>query len=92
MRQLRADYSDTEDVIEVNKRVPSSPRSNKQTETRLYLRDNDVAMKVRALTAMAGERPTTVATALNQMAHEKANRSTNVQIKVLTDLIKSMNE
>jgi len=41
-------------------------------------------MKVRALTAKAGERPATIAATLNQLTHEKVN----AQIKVLTDLVK----
>jgi hypothetical protein len=44
----------------------------------------------RALTAKAGERPATMAATSNQLAYEKSNASANSQIKVLTDLVKSL--
>jgi hypothetical protein len=49
-----------------------------------------IATKVKALVAKAGERPATVAVTPNQPVHEKANTSANTQIKVLTDLVKSL--
>jgi hypothetical protein len=47
-----------------------------------------VATKVRALAAKSSKRTTTIAATSNQVVHEKANTGTNVQIKVLTDLVK----
>ena len=75
--------SDAEDTFEVMETAPAAPRS-KRTEISSHLKERIIAMKVRALTAKAGERPATMAATPNQLTHEKVN----AQIKVLTDLVK----
>ena len=85
MWQLRAGSSDTEDIIEVVDSVPAAPQT-KRTEVNGHLRDRIVATKVRALAAKA-ERPAAAAT--NHSSQEKGT-NTNVQIKTLTDLVKSL--
>ena len=81
--------SDIEDTIEVVEMAPAAPKS-KRTEISLHLKERVVATKVKALTAKAGERPAAMAATSNQLAHEKANASASAQIKVLTDLVKSL--
>ncbi|KIM96747.1 hypothetical protein OIDMADRAFT_32665 [Oidiodendron maius Zn] len=85
MWQLRAGSSDTEDIIEVIDSVPVALQT-KRTEINGYLRDRSVAIKVRALAAKA-ERP--LVPALNHSLQEKGI-NTNIQIKNLTDTIKSL--
>jgi hypothetical protein len=80
--------SDVEDTIEV---TPAAPQS-KRTEINAHLKERIVATKVKALTTKAGERPATMAATLNHSAHEKAVSTANMQIKVLTDLAKSLLE
>jgi ABC-type Zn uptake system ZnuABC Zn-binding protein ZnuA len=81
--------SDREDTIEVIEKAPAAPRS-KRTEISSHPKERIVATKVKALTAKAGERPTTMAATPNHSAHEKAMPTANTQIKVLTDLVKSL--
>jgi hypothetical protein len=88
-RRARAVSSDVEDTIEVIETVPAAPPS-KRTEINAHLRERIVATKVKALTAKVGERSATMAAAPNHPAHEKAVPSANTQIKVLTDLVKSL--
>lgn len=83
--------SDVDDTIEVIETAPAAPQS-KRTEINASLKERIVATKVKALTAKAGERPATMAATLNHSAHEKAVSSANTQIKVLTDLVKSLLE
>jgi hypothetical protein len=83
--------SDVEDMIEVIETVPAAPQS-KRMEINAHLKERIVATKVKALTAKAGERPTTMAATLNHSAHEKVVPTANAQIKVLTDLVKSLLE
>ena len=85
MGQLRARSSDTEDIIEVIDSVPAAPQT-KRTEINGHLRDRIVATKVRALAAKA-ERPP--APASNHSSQEKGI-NTNIQIKNLTDTVKSL--
>jgi hypothetical protein len=49
-----------------------------------------VATKVKALAAKAGEHCAIVAATSNQPVYEMSNTSANTQIKVLTDLVKSL--
>lgn len=88
-RRSRAVSSDIEDTIEVIEEPPAAPQS-KRTEISSHFKERIVATKVKALTAKAGERPATMAATSNHLAHEKANTSANAQIKVLTDLVKSL--
>lgn len=81
--------SDVEDTIEVIETVPAAPQS-KRTEINAHLKERIVATKVKALAAKTGERPATVAATPNQLVHENANTVANTQIKVLTDLVKSL--
>lgn len=83
--------SDVEDTIEVIETVPAAPQS-KRTEINAHLKERIVATKVKALTAKSGERPATMAATLNRSALEKAVPTANTQIKVLTDLVKSLLE
>ena len=85
MWQLRAGSSDTEDIIEVIDSVPAAPQT-KRTEVNGHLRDRIVATKVRALATKA-ERPAAAVT--THSSHEKGT-NTSVQIKTLTDLVKSL--
>ena len=85
MSQPMAGSSDTEDVIEVMDPVPAAPQT-KRTEVNDHLRNRMVAAKVRALAAKA-ERPAAAAT--THLSQEKGT-STSVQIKTLTDLVKSL--
>ena len=85
MWQPRAGSSDTEDVIEVIDSVPAAPQT-KRTEVNDHLRNRMVAAKVRALAAKA-ERPAAAAT--THSSQEKGT-NTSVQIKTLTDLVKSL--
>lgn len=77
-----------EDTIELMETVPDAPQS-KRTETTSHLKYRIVATKARAIAAKTGQRSTTAAP-LNQWAAEKATTTTNMQIKVLTDLVKSL--
>jgi hypothetical protein len=88
-RRSRAVSSDIEDTIEVMETAPGASQS-RRPEISPHLRERVVATKVRALTAKAGERPATMAATPNQLAQEKSNASANTQIKVLTDLVKSL--
>jgi hypothetical protein len=81
--------SDIEDTIEVLETVPAQ---SKRTVANAHLKERIVATKVKALAAKAGERPTTMATTLNHSAHGKAVSTANTQIKMLTDLVKSLLE
>ena len=83
-RQLRAGTSDTEDTIEVIDSAPAPPLS-KQTEINGHFRGRTVATKVRALAAKA-EPP--AASAMNN----SSGTTTNAQIKILTDLVRSLVE
>ena len=56
--------SDAEDTFEVMETAPAAPRS-KRTEISSHLKERIVAMKVRALTVKAGERPVIIAVTLN---------------------------
>ncbi|PMD61298.1 uncharacterized protein K444DRAFT_662404 [Hyaloscypha bicolor E] len=87
-RRSRAVSSDREDTIEVIE-APAAPQS-KRTEISSRPKERIVAAKVKALTAKAEERPASVTSTPNQLAHEKANASANAQIKVLTDLVESL--
>jgi hypothetical protein len=88
-RKSRATISDTEDPIKVIDVATAAPQS-KRAETSSHSKERVVAAKVKALTAKAGERPATMAATPNQLTHDKANTSRNTQIKVLTDLVKSL--
>ena len=88
-RRSRAVSSDIEDTIEVIEESPAAPQA-KRTVISSHPKEQIVATKVKALVAKAGERPATVAAAPNQPIHEKTNTSANTQIKVLTDLVKSL--
>jgi DNA anti-recombination protein RmuC len=85
MWQSRAGSSDTEQIIEVIDSVPAAPQT-KRTEVNAHLRHRIVATKVRALATKA-ERPAAAAT-----THSSQDKGTNtsVQIKILTDLVKSL--
>ena len=87
-RRPRAASSDVEDTIEVIE-APAAPQA-KRPEVSSHLKERIVATKVKALTAKAGERPATIAATLNHSTHEKAMSTANAQIKVLTDLVKSL--
>jgi hypothetical protein len=87
-RRSRAASSDVEDTIEVIE-APAAPQA-KRPEVSSHLKERIVATKVKALTAKAGERPATIAATLNHSTHEKAMSTANAQIKVLTDLVKSL--
>src|ERR1700710_3310506 len=87
-RRSRAASSDAEDTIEVTE-APTAPQG-KRPEVSSHLKERIVATKVKALTAKTGERPATMAAIPNQLTHDKANTSANTQIKVLTDLVKSL--
>jgi hypothetical protein len=89
--RARAVSSDREDTIEVIEEAPTAPRS-KRTEMSSHPKECVVATKVKALTAKAGERPATMAATLKHSGHEKAVSTANTQIKVLTDMIKSLLE
>ncbi len=69
--QNRSSKDETEDIIEVDKRVPAPPRP-RRTEINAYLKDRVVATKIRALSAKAGERSETMAANSSQLAREKA--------------------
>ena len=88
-RRSRATSSDTEDMIEVIEEAPAAPQA-KRTGISSHPKERIVATKVKALAAKAGERPAAVAATPNQPVHEMSNISTNTQIKVLTDLVKSL--
>ncbi len=82
--------SGVEDTIEeIETAAPAAPQS-KRPEVSSQLKERIVATKVEALTAKAGERPTTTTATSNQLAHEKANTNASAQINVLTDLVKSL--
>jgi hypothetical protein len=87
----RAVLSDGEDTIKVIEEAPAVLRS-KRTEVNSYPKEYVVATKVRALIAKAGERPVIMATTLYYLTNEKAALTTNTQIKVLTDIVKSLLE
>lgn len=87
-RRSRAASSDVEDTIEVIE-APAAPQA-KRSEVSSHLKERIVATKVKALTAKAGERPATMAATLNHSTHEKAMSTANAQVKVLTDLVKSL--
>jgi hypothetical protein len=57
-----------------------------------HTKERVVATKVRALAAKAGERTASMAATLNHSTHEKAASTANTQIKILTDLVKSLLE
>lgn len=80
---------ETEDTIEVVETAPAAPQP-KRTEISSHLKDRVVATKIRAFSAKAGERPATTAPAPNHLANEKATAAANVQIKMFTDLTKSL--
>ncbi|KAK9334217.1 hypothetical protein V1521DRAFT_420211 [Lipomyces starkeyi] len=85
MWQSRDGSSDTEEIIEVIDSVPAAPQT-KRTEINAHLRERIVATKVRAMAAKA-ERPAAATT-----THSSQEKSTNtsVQIRILTDLVKSL--
>jgi len=87
-RRSRAASNDIEDTIEVIE-APTAPQS-KRPEVNSHLKECIIATKVKALTAKAGERPATMAATLNHSTHEKAMSAANAQVKVLTDLVKSL--
>jgi hypothetical protein len=80
---------ETEDTIEVDVVAPTAPQP-KRTETSAFLKDRVVATKIRALSAKTGERSTTTGATLSQWATEKTPTTGNGQIKVLTDLVRSL--
>jgi hypothetical protein len=84
MWQSRYGSSDTEEIIEVIDSVPTAPQT-KRTEVNAYLRDHIVATKFPELAAKA-ERP---AAAMTHSSQEKGT-NTSVQIKTLTELVKSL--
>jgi hypothetical protein len=88
-RRSRATISNTEDTIKVINVATVAPQS-KRAETSSHSKERVVAAKVKALTAKAGERPATIVATPNQLTHNKANTSGNTQIKVLTNLVKSL--
>jgi hypothetical protein len=83
--QSRAGSSDTEDIIEVIDSAPAAPQT-KRTEINAHLRDRIVATKVRTLAAKA-ER---LAAAATTYSLQEKGMNTNIQIKTLTDLVKSL--
>jgi hypothetical protein len=83
--------SDGGDTIEVIEEVSAAPQS-KRTEVGSHPKEHRVATKVRALTTKARERPATMVTTRNYLTNEKAASTTNTQIKVLTDMVKSLLE
>ncbi|PMD33650.1 hypothetical protein L207DRAFT_517696 [Hyaloscypha variabilis F] len=87
-RRSRAASSDIEDTIKVIE-VPAAPQA-KRPEVSSHLKERIVATKVKALTTKAGERPATIAATPNHSTHEKATSTANAQVKVLTDLVKSL--
>jgi hypothetical protein len=87
----RAVSSDGEDTIEVIEEAPATPRS-KRTEVSSHPKERVVTTKVKALTAKTGERSAIIAATLNYSTHEKAAPTANTQIKILTDLVKSLLE
>lgn len=87
-RRSRAASNDIEDTIEVIE-APTAPQA-KRPEVNSHLKERIVATKVKALTAKAGERPATMAATLNHSTHEKPMLAANAQVKVLTDLVKSL--
>lgn len=90
-RRARATSIDTEteDIIEVIKEPPAAPQS-KRPEVSTHLKEHIVVTKVRGLTAKAGERAAMAAATSNHTAHKKAPSTANGQIKVLTNLVKSL--
>jgi hypothetical protein len=76
-------------MIEVIGTVPAAPQA-KRTEINAHLKERIVATKVKALTAQAGERPTTMAATPSHSAHEKAMSTANTQTKTLTGFVKSL--
>jgi hypothetical protein len=85
MWQSRGGSSDTEEIIEVIDSAPSAPQT-KRTEMSAHLRDRIVATKVRAMAAKA-ERP---AAATTTHSSQEKSMNTNVQIRILRDLVKSL--
>jgi hypothetical protein len=60
----RAESIDGEDTIEVIEEAPAAPRS-RQTEINSHPKERIVVAKVKALSAKAGERPTSTTAAPN---------------------------
>jgi hypothetical protein len=85
MWQSRGGSSDTEEIIEVIDSVPAAPQT-KRTEINAYLCDHIVATKVRAIATKA-ERPTAATTTHSP---QEKSMNTSVQIRILTDLVKSL--
>ena len=75
---------ETEDMIEVDEGAPAAPLPS------AYLKNRVVATKIRALSAKTGERQTTTGAIPSQWATDKATAAGNAQMKVLTDLVKSL--
>ena len=89
-RDLNGSSEDeTEDTIETVETPPAAPQP-KRTAIDAHPTDRIVATRLRALSTKAGERPAPTAAAPSQGAAEKATPTTNMQIKVLTDLVKSL--
>lgn len=80
---------ETEDTIEMVETPPAAPQP-KRTDINAHPRDRIVATRLRALSAKAGEHLAPTAAALSQGAAKKTTSTTNMQIKVLTDLVKSL--
>jgi hypothetical protein len=87
-RNLNGSSEDeTEDTIETVETPPAAPQP-KRTDINAHPKDRIMATRLRALSAKAGERPTPTVAAPSQGAAEKATPTANMQIKVLTDLVK----
>ena len=69
--------------------APAAPQP-KRTEIRAHPKDRVVATKIRVLSAKTGECQTTTGAIPGQWATEKATGTGTVQMKVLTDLVKSL--
>jgi len=91
-RRSKSVSSVIEDTIEVMDGPPAAPRTKRTVgiESSLRSKERGVATKIKAFTAKEGERATSTTANPTQSSYEKSNTTTNMQIKVLTDLVKTL--
>ena len=80
---------ETEDIIKVDEGAPAPPWP-RRTEISAHFKGIVVATKIRALSTKTGKHQTTEGAIPNQWTSEKGTSAGNTQMKVLTDLVKSL--
>jgi hypothetical protein len=78
-----------EDMIEVGVVAPTALQL-KQIKINTFLKDCVIATKIQALFAKTGESSTTTGATLSQWATKKTTTTRSGQIKVLTNLVRSL--